>query len=321
MKAIELSSGNARMLISKVVLGAGPFGTGLSEKEAFWQMDAYLNAGGVTLDTARVYGQWAPGGDGASEKCIGRWIAERKCRNKVFLSTKGAHPELADIHSSRMSRENIVQDLNESLAFLQCDYVDLYFLHRDDTTKPVSFIMDVLDEQVKAGKIRFLGASNWTKSRIDEANAYAVANGKTPFSVSQIQWSLADVKPDAGLDDTLVQMNKNEYDAYLKNPLPVMAFSSQARGFFQKFLMEGEQIADHLRQAYYCEKNIMRCRRAEELAASKQVPVSAVVLAAITCNPLEGAAIIGASRREQLADTLSGCDLELSQQEMAYLWG
>lgn len=170
----------------------------------------------------------------ASEKCIGRWIAERKCRNKVFLSTKGAHPELADIHSSRMSRENIVQDLNESLAFLQCDYVDLYFLHRDDTTKPVSFIMDVLDEQVKAGKIRFLGASNWTKSRIDEANAYAVANGKTPFSVSQIQWSLADVKPDAGLDDTLVQMNKSEYDAYLKNPLPVMAFSSQARGFFPK---------------------------------------------------------------------------------------
>ena len=166
-----------------------------------------------------------------------------------------------------------------------------------------------------------MGASNWTKSRIDEANAYAIANGKTPFSVSQIQWSLADVKPDAGLDDTLVQMDKSEYDAYLKNPIPVMAFSSQARGFFQKFLKEGEHIADHLRQAYYCEKNVIRCQRAAELAANKQVPVSAVVLAAITCNSLEGAAIIGASQREQLADTLRCCNLELSQQEMAYLWG
>lgn len=243
--------------------------------------------GGRTIDTARVYGQWAPDGDGASEKCIGRWMAARKCREKIFISTKGAHPVLSDLHCSRMSRENIIKDLNESLSFLQSDYVDLYFLHRDDTSLPVSVIMDALDEQVKAGKVHFLGASNWTKARIEEANAYALSNGKTPFSVSQIQWSLAAVNPDSGIDDTLVQMNRKEYAAYRENPMPVMAFSSQARGFFQKLINGGiENLPEGLKKTYASPENTARCARLVQLAKEKDTSVSGLVLAAVTCNPL-----------------------------------
>ena len=145
--------------LSKIILGTAVFGTKIPKETAFEMMDTYFAHGGRVLDTARVYSDWLPNGHGASERTIGEWIQERNCRKDIILSTKGAHPSFSDMHRSRMTAEEIYVDLNESLKTLQTDYVDIYYLHRDDENIPVSEIMDILDPLVKSGKIRMLGAS------------------------------------------------------------------------------------------------------------------------------------------------------------------
>ena len=161
------------MKMAKLSLGTAGFGSAVDRKTAFLLLDRYYAAGGNLFDTARVYADWLPNGHGASERTLGEWIASRGLRDRVLISTKGAHPPMGNLHTPRVNRKAILFDMEESLSALATDYVDIYFLHRDDESRPVSDIMPTLHELVVAGKTRFLGASNWRASRIAEANAFA----------------------------------------------------------------------------------------------------------------------------------------------------
>ena len=145
-----------------------------------------------------------------------RSLKSRGAREKVILSTKGGHPSAYDKKTIRLAKEEVAADLEESLRNLGVDCVDIYWLHRDDPSRDVSYIIDYLDEFVKEGKIKFPAVSNWSAKRIAEANAYAAKAGKTPIAMSQIQWSLASTTmfllilhiSDSGLiDDTFVFLN------------------------------------------------------------------------------------------------------------------
>ncbi len=129
-------------------------------------LDRYVSIGGNTIDTAHVYC------GGESEIAIGQWMMERGNRNDIIILTKGAHH---DQYGPRVNREAITNDLFKSLERLKTDYIDLYALHRDDPTVPVSEIVDVLNEHIKAGRIKAIGGSNWTSDRIQEANEYAAS--------------------------------------------------------------------------------------------------------------------------------------------------
>ncbi len=176
---------------SVLALGTGPFGTGIDSSTAFHFLDTFFEHGGTFIDTAHVYGAWVPGGLGLSERLIGQWLKARNIREHIMVSTKGAHPSLSSMHISRLSPQEIVTDLEESLRFLQTDTIDLYWLHRDDSTQPVAVFLETLEEQVRKGNIRSFGCSNWRVQRLEEARQYATDHGITGFVGNQVMWSFA----------------------------------------------------------------------------------------------------------------------------------
>ena len=140
--------------ISRIVQGTVYFSELTDDVRKLY--DAVFEGGVNTFDTAHGYGR------GKSEKTLGAWIKERGNREDVVILDKGAHPYDGQV---RVTPEFITSDLTESLESLQTDYVDLYILHRDDETKPVEPIVDVLNEHHKAGRIRAFGGSNWRYER------------------------------------------------------------------------------------------------------------------------------------------------------------
>ncbi|MBM3210838.1 aldo/keto reductase, partial [Candidatus Poribacteria bacterium] len=157
--------------VSRLVLGTMIINARELEK-SFSLMDAAIELGCTTLDTAHVYG---------SEGAIGRWMEERKNRDKVIILTKGAHPN-AD--RKRVTPFDITADMHDSLARLKTDYIDIYLLHRDDPDVPVGPIVECLNEHLRAGRIKAFGGSNWRHERIQEANDYAQSHGLVPFTAS-----------------------------------------------------------------------------------------------------------------------------------------
>ncbi len=141
-------------------------------------LDAFIAGGGTYIDTAEVYG--AVEERGYSEMVIGEWLASRPgMREKVVLTTKGLIPGYcAPIHpgGAKIDPASIHKAIAGSLERLKVDYLDMWMFHRDDLTHPVGPLVDALDEEVKSGRIRSYGGSNWTTARIQEAIDYAQAN-------------------------------------------------------------------------------------------------------------------------------------------------
>lgn len=321
MKYLKLKLPNTSIDISKIVLGTDYFGTNVTKEVAFEMLDAFVAAGGNCIDTARVYAEWLPGGGGASERLIGEWLKSRKNRNNVIICTKGGHPPLSAMHEGRLSKECIISDLEESLEALGIEAVDIYLLHRDEVNRPVGEIMESLHQIVTQGKVKAIGCSNWRIERIKEANSYALANGLTPFVVSQLQWSLATSTPDKHQDPTIVCMDSQEYRGYLEENLAVMAYSSQAKGLFTKGILEGlERINQKAFARFLSEVNIARLERVREYSKDKQLTPTAVALGYITCNKLSGVAIVGCKTLKQLEDTLTAMDVNLSEETADWLF-
>ena len=124
--------------LSALALGTAPFGTGISRETAFTILDAYIGRGGNLIDTAAVYGM------GLSEQTIGDWVSDRGIRYNITIATKGGHPSIPD-WNRRITEKDICFDIENSLRYLKTDYIDIYFLHRDDEDQPVENIMPILD--------------------------------------------------------------------------------------------------------------------------------------------------------------------------------
>ena len=167
---------NTSLAVFPICLGAASLGTESNRSDAFALLDAYTAAGGNFIDTARVYSDWIPGERQRSEKIIGEWISTRNNRTHIVLATKGAHPDLTH-PIPRVTPADIDADLTESLRHLRTEYIDLYWLHRDDPIQPVGPILDTLERHRRAGRIRAYGCSNWSAARITAAAQYATAAG------------------------------------------------------------------------------------------------------------------------------------------------
>ncbi len=220
--------------VSPVCLGTVNYGTAMNEQDAKAQISAYLAAGGNFIDTAHIYGDWGDGPKCISERVIGKWIKENGRRSEFILATKGAHPDWGHMDIPRVNRKCIDNDINESLEYLNTDYIDLYFLHRDDPNTPVAEIMECLDDARKAGKIRYYGCSNWALPRIKEAQAYCKAHGLQGFSCNQLMWSLADVNFYNLADKTFILMDEETRAYHAETGMNVMAYMSIAKGYFAR---------------------------------------------------------------------------------------
>lgn len=291
---------------SAICLGTSNFGATTSQTDAFALMDAFVAQGGNFLDTAHVYANWIPTlPRSISEKTIGAWMKERGNRSRILIGTKGAHPDLATMHISRLAPADIVQDLNESLQHLQTDYIDLYWLHRDDPTRPVGEIIDALDGQVKAGKIRAFGCSNWSTARMQAALEYANAQGRHGFVANQPMWSLAQPNPAAFGMPGLAAMNDAMLAFHQQSGWAVIPYTSQARGFFSKVGEKGAAgLSDRDRQAYWNGENERRSAIVQRLSNEMHATPAQLALAYLLCQPITTIPVIGCRTVAQLQDSI-----------------
>jgi aryl-alcohol dehydrogenase-like predicted oxidoreductase len=303
--------------VSPICLGCGPLGSTLDRAASFRLLDAYAAAGGNFIDTAKVYADWLPGERSVSEKTIGTWLRQRGNRTRVIVATKGAHPDLATMHIPRMSPAEITGDLEASLRHLGVETIDLYWLHRDDPSRPVAEILETLAAQVLSGKIRYYGCSNWQTGRIREAQAYALAHGLPAFAANQMMWSLAAVNPDGPGDPTLAPMNSVMSAFHQETGLAAVPFSAQAGGFFSK-LIAGRASLD-APGPYRNSRNRERLARICQLVEETGLSVTQIVLGYLRGQPFVTVPIIGPQSLAQLADSLTAADVRLTPQQIAFL--
>ena len=285
----------------------------------FRLLDACFEKGFTAFDNAHSYGH------GDTEIELGAWIAERGLRDQVVILTKCAHPENGI--PDRVRPEFIRSDLEESLERLQTDYVELFLLHRDSRDYPVGEIVDVLNEFKDAGQIGAFGGSNWLGDRVKAANDYAAANGKTPFTVSSPQFSVAEMIEPPWEGCTSVSGEQGEADRayYDANEMSLFTWSSLAGGF-----MTGKFTRDNLDSfesywdtnpigAYAYESNFQRLDRVLELAADKGATPAQISVAYVLGSNPRYHAIVANWQPEEAAINAAAADIELSPAEIAWL--
>ncbi len=305
----RITVGNVK--INNFILGAGRLGDINYKKECFNILDRYLDLCYNTLDVARSYK------DGKCEEFLGEYL-KNKNREDIVLISKGGFLD-NKTNLPRLSKKELQNDLDASLKALNTDYIDIYFLHRDDITKTPEELIETANEFIKQGKVREIGASNWTAGRIQMANEYAVKNNLLPFKVSQINYSLAQTTPALTGDLTHVVMNDIEYSWYKENNFPLIAYSVQAKGFFTKQIT-GEILKPSGQKSYLpLEENFRRFDRINRLSKEKNIPISALLISYVLSKGLNASAIGGFSKVNQLDEAVSGVSLRLTENEINFL--
>lgn len=291
---------------------------GKDQGRDFELLDAVFALGCTAFDTAHVYGS------GANERAVGRWVNERGLRDQVVIIGKGAHPN-AD--RKRVTPFDISADVHDSLARFGFTHIDLYLLHRDDPEVPVGPIVEVLNEHHASGKLHAFGGSNWSHTRIEEANEYAYAHNLKPFMASSPHFSLA--KQHRPPWDGCIAISGEDGAAargwYTANQMPIFAWSSLAGGFFsgrftRSNLASFDAYLDKLCVESYCyEDNFVRLDRVHQLAAEKGLTLPQIAMAYVMSQPLNLFALVGCASGAEFAANAQAAALRLTPQEMAWL--
>lgn len=319
MKKIRLQ--HTDLDVSELCLGTNMFGTACPAPQAEEILDTFVALGGNFLDTAHSYGDWIPTAPrAASEHVIGAWL-KKKNRRDIVLATKGCEFDYrAGDFALRVTPELLEADLLGSLEALQTDYIDLYWLHRDDAGKPVQAIVDALIGHQQAGRIRYFGCSNWSVARIEEAQAYAKSVGNAGFVACQPLWGLAAPDRNAMQKYCPGGYYEDGYQALHKNGLTMIPYSSQSRGFFSKVANGGRaSLSPDLAELYYHDENLRKLEAVKTRAAQHGVGINDIVLAYLTSQPLQTIPIVGFSKPTQLRESVNACALDLDFAELQLL--
>ena len=308
--------------VSQISFGTGEVGSSLSQEASFELLDLYLSLGGNLVDTAHSYGDWVPGIErSASEKTIGRWMKQRGNRKDIILSTKGCDPIIGDeTHRSRFTREELLSDLNDSLKFLQTDYIDFYWIHKDEPDKPVDVILDVLNEEVKAGKIRYFGCSNWAVSRMQEADEYAKQHGIKSFIGDQVFWNAAVLQDLPYHSEDTKYVDEERFQYHLENKTAVFAYQSQAFGVFSR-IMNGtlDEMNPGFRSFYREKETRERFDRMRKVMEDTGYGLTQVVLGYLKGQEIFTIPIVGCRKKEHLIDSMSALDIKLTAEQIRFI--
>ena len=254
--------------------------------------------GGNCFDTAFSYR------GGFSEPALGNWIRQRNLREQVVVVTKGGH------HAS-VTPEMIDHELPISLERLQTDYVDLYFLHRDNPAVPAGEFVDMFNRHRAAGRVRAFGGSNWTPARLAEANAYAERNGLAGFSASSPNFTLA-VWNEVPYFNCVTATDPASKAWYTEHQLPLFAWSSQAMGFFTGRYHPDDRSNDLVARTWYSDDNWQRYERAQELGRRKGVAATQIAVAYVLAQPFPTFALVGPHTIEETRTTALGLSVSLT---------
>ena len=294
------------LCVHPLCLGANVFGWSADESASFAILNAYASHGGNFIDTADVYSQWKPGNlGGESETIVGKWLKTQD-RQKFVIATK------VSLLNTRpgLSAANILAACDDSLRRLQTDYIDIYYSHKDDPKTPLEETLGAYDKLIKAGKVRYIAASQYSGARLQEALNVSAKHALPSYIALQDQYNLVHREP----------FESEQAAVLAANGLSSFPFYGLARGFLSGKYRPGLKI-DSVRAEgvaeFYSDQNWKIIEALRDIAQARNASVSAIALAWLRSHPQVCAPIASARTTTQLEEIVQ--ILELSAEEMSLL--
>jgi predicted dehydrogenase/aryl-alcohol dehydrogenase-like predicted oxidoreductase len=288
--------------VSRLVMGVDNQSTWSHASVMF---DDFFEQGGNCFDSAYIYGM------GRCEVVLGQWIKNRGIREQVVILDKGAH-------TPHCNPQALNSQFLESLERLQTDYVDVYMMHRDNPAIPVGEFVTVLNEHKNAGRMHAFGVSNWSIERIQEANAWAAEHGLSGFSAISNNFSLARMI-DPVWAGCISASDAASRVWLTETQMPIMPWSSQARGFFTGRAHPDDHSDAELVRCWYSADNFQRLERVNQMAQTRGVLPINIALAYVLNQPFPTFPLIGPRLLSETRTSLPALTVELSPEEVRWL--
>ena len=304
--------GQSAITIAPLVFGTNIFGWTTDDQMTFKLLDHFTANGFNAIDTADVYSAWVDGHEGGeSEKAIGRWLKKSNKRDQIILATKVG----AELNSDKkgLKKAYIISAAEESLKRLQTDYIDLYQSHYDDLTTPLEETLEAYQTLIKDGKVRIIGASNFTPERLQQSLDVSKANGFAAYQTFQPEYNLFD---------------REDFETNIKpvttaNELSVISYFSLASGFLSGKYRKAEDLMNSKRSGmvgkYMTERGFNILKSLDEVAAKYNSSPSSVAIAWLLVNEGITAPIASATSIEQLDHLIKATYLTLDAQDIQLL--
>jgi len=309
MKKVNIK--NTDLQIAPINFGGNVFGWTLDEKESFNILNKFEEGGFNFIDTADTYSWWVNGKGGQSEEIIGKWMKEKKNRQDIVLATK-VGSETKE-HGFDISKKHILKSVDESLKRLGTDHIDLYYTHFDDKVTPVEETLSAYDEIIKAGKVRYIGASNISPERLIESFEVSEKNNLPKYVALQPHYNLVER-----------EKFETEYASLVeKYGLSAFPYWSLAAGFLTGKYRTEEDFEKTTRGAsikkYFDDKGKAVLSALDRISEKHQSQPATVALAWLLANPLITAPIVSATSERQLQTIFDAPKLHLDSEDLEIL--
>ena len=305
--------GRTGLKVSPICFGGNVLGWTTDEPTSFAVLDAFAEGGGNVIDSADVYSRWAPGHvGGESETVLGNWMQARGNRERIVVATKLGSAMGEGANERGLSRRWIMQAVEDSLRRLHTDYIDLYQAHQDDRDTPLDETLRAFDDLITQGKVRYIGASNYSAWRLTTAFWASDKHGYARYETLQPRYNLA---------------AREEYERELEplcqeQGIGVITYSSLASGFFSGKYRAGQDLpttprAQGVQRGYMNEKGFATLDAVERVARESGATPGQVALAWILARPAITAPIASATSVEQTREMLGAADLHRGADALA----
>jgi aryl-alcohol dehydrogenase-like predicted oxidoreductase len=304
--------GNSDLEVAPIAFGGNVFGWTIEDQTSFNILDQFTADGFNLIDTADVYSKWHPGNQGGeSETIIGNWMKTRENRDQVIISTKVG----GDMGSGRkgLSKDYIVTEVEASLKRLQTDYIDLYFSHFDDLETPIEETLSAYDQLIKAGKVRWIGASNFSAERLKESLEASQRNNLPKYQVYQPEYNL---------------YNREKYEQQyeqliIDNQLGVINYFALASGFLTGKYRSEADLNKSPRgggiKAYLNDKGFKILKALDELSEQHNTNPASLAISWLIDRPSITAPIASVTNTIQLEALREAAALKLSTEDIRIL--
>jgi aryl-alcohol dehydrogenase-like predicted oxidoreductase len=306
--------GRTGLKVASLCLGTMQWGWSADEATSGDIMDGYVEAGGNFIDTADVYSTWVEGNDGGvSEEIIGRWMKARGNRHQIVVATKARGRMGPGPNDEGLSRQHIIKAAEDSLRRLQVETIDLYQAHAADKQTPIDETLRAFDDLVRAGKVRYVGASNYVAWELMESLWSAEQHHTVRYDSLQPHYSL---------------VHRPEFERELKAvcekfQIGVIPYSPLAAGFltgkYQRDQKTESVRADGVQRRYFNDYGWRVLEAVEAVAKEQESTPTAIALAWQLAQPVITSPIIGANSRAQLKESLAAIELTLTNDQIQRL--
>jgi len=303
--------GKTDLNIAPIVFGGNVFGWTIDEQKSFEILNHFVESGFNFIDTADVYSRWAPGNKGGeSETIIGNWLKKQNKRHDIIIATKVG----SDMGQGKsLKKDYIINEVEHSLSRLQTDYIDLYFSHYDDENTPVEETLSAYETLIKAGKIRWIGASNFSADRLKESLVYATQHSLPRYEVYQPGYNLYDRE----------NFEQEHEKICLDFALGVVTYYSLASGFLTGKYRSEDDLNKSQRgggiKKFLNERGFKILAALDEVAEKHHVEPASVALAWLIYHPSITAPIASVTDLSQLKSFTDAANLKLSPEDISLL--